>query len=131
MKDLTERQRPLSPFTQIYRWPITMVTSILHRITGIGLYIGSLFFIGWIVALALGPEAYGWATWFFGSPFGWLVLFGYTWVLMQHLMGAIRHFIWDTGAGYEKPVTQKLAWASLAGSVGLTALLWIVILLAL
>ncbi|WP_026380312.1 succinate dehydrogenase, cytochrome b556 subunit [Afifella pfennigii] len=124
-------RRPLSPFVQIFRWPITMVASILHRVTAIALYGGAILFVFWLVALAWGPGAYDFAVMLFGSWLGWLVLFAFTWVLMQHIMGGIRHFIWDTAKGLDKPGINHLAWASIVGGIALALVLWVAVLLAL
>src|SRR5690242_621669 len=91
--------RPLSPHLQIYRWPITMTMSILHRITGGALYFGTLLLAWWVIAAAAGPAYFETANAVFGSWFGRLVLFGYTWALIHHLLGGLRHFVWDFGAG--------------------------------
>jgi succinate dehydrogenase / fumarate reductase cytochrome b subunit len=72
--------RPLSPHLQIYRWSWTMAMSVAHRITGSALYAGTVLLTIWLVALASGPDAYASVAWFFGSPVGYLVLFGYTWI---------------------------------------------------
>ena len=118
--------RPLSPHLSIFRPLITMVMSIVHRITGMGLYFGMLFLAWWLLAAASGPEAFETADAFFGSWFGRLILFGFTWALIHHLLGGIRHLIWDTGAGYSAPVRNGLAWATIVGSVLLTLLVWVV-----
>ncbi|MHA6687982.1 succinate dehydrogenase, cytochrome b556 subunit [Mesorhizobium sp. A556] len=120
------KPRPLSPHLSIYRPPITMTMSIVHRITGIALYVGTLLVAWWLIAAA-GPQSYfDFVNGIFGSWFGRLVLFGYTWALMHHLAGGIRHFIWDTGAGLEKHTASKIAWATLVASVVLTVAIWIV-----
>ncbi|WP_454014040.1 succinate dehydrogenase, cytochrome b556 subunit [Aquamicrobium terrae] len=117
--------RPLSPHLTIYRPPITMTTSILHRITGGALYFGTLLVAWWLTAAA-GPQGYfDFVNGIFGSWFGRLVLLGYTWALMLHMLGGVRHFIWDTGAGLEKHTASKIAWATLVGSVLLTLAIWI------
>lgn len=119
------RQRPLSPHLTIYRPPITMTMSIVHRITGGALYFGTLLVVWWLVAAA-SPEAYfDFVSWVFGSWIGRIVLLGYTWALMHHMLGGIRHLIWDTGAALEKHTASKLAWATLAASLALTLLVWI------
>ena len=102
-----------------------MAMSVAHRITGVALYGGIALFAIWLVALASGPETFDSVQWFFGSPIGYLILFGYTWILMHHMLGGVRHLIWDTGAGLEKHNATLLAWATLAGSVLLTVLVWI------
>lgn len=120
------RQRPLSPHLSIYRPAITMTTSILHRITGGALYFGTLLVAWWLIAAATSEEYFNFVSWLYGSWFGLIVLFGYTWALMLHLLGGIRHLIWDTGTGLEKHTASKIAWATLIGSVVLTLLVWIV-----
>jgi len=92
--------RPLSPHLTIYRPLINMVMSIVHRITGMGLYFGMVLLAWWLLAAATGPGAFETANAFFGSWFGRLILFGFTWALLHHLLGGVRHLIWDTGAGY-------------------------------
>lgn len=118
--------RPLSPHLTIFRPLITMVMSIVHRITGGALYFGMLLLAWWLMAAAIGPGAFETANAFFGSWFGRLILFGFTWALLHHLLGGIRHLIWDLGVGFDPPVATKLAWATLAGSVALTLVVWVV-----
>ena len=118
--------RPLSPHLQIYGWTWTMTMSIFHRITGGALYFGMLLLAWWLMAAATGPGAFETASDFFGSWFGLLVLFGFTWALIHHLLGGIRHLIWDTGAGYSYRARNGLAWATLIGSVVLTLLIWVI-----
>jgi succinate dehydrogenase / fumarate reductase cytochrome b subunit len=118
--------RPLSPHLQVYRWTWTMAMSVAHRITGSALYGGTLLLAIWLVALASGPQAYANVQWLYGSLLGRLVFFGYTWVLLHHMLGGIRHLIWDTGRGYELAARMNLARATLIGSGALTVLVWIV-----
>lgn len=120
------KARPLSPHLSIYKPIPTMVMSIAHRITGVALYIGTAFFVWWLLAAASGPDAFATASAFFGSWLGRLILFGYTWALMHHLVGGLRHFVWDTGHGMEKDFSTKMAFATPIASVGLTLLIWIV-----
>ena len=120
--------RPLSPHLQIYRWPITMTMSILHRATGIAPYGATLLLAGWLIAAAAGPGPFEFANAVFGSWIGRIVLFGYTWALLHHLLGGLRHFVWDVGAGFSKSARDNLAWANIIGSAVLTILVWIVAL---
>lgn len=115
-------ERPLSPHLQIYRWPITMVLSILHRITGVGLGLGTLLLTWWLVAAALGPQHYATAQAVLGSWFGRLVLFGFTWALFLHLCNGIRHLFWDMGYGYQVKLANRTGWAALVVSGVLTVL---------
>jgi succinate dehydrogenase / fumarate reductase cytochrome b subunit len=118
-------ERPLSPHLLIYRWPVTMVMSILHRITGLGLYFGTLLVAWWLIAAASGPNAYATFAAFMSSLLGRLILLGYTWALIHHLLGGIRHLIWDLGYGFTANEREGLAWATVIGSVGLTIVLWV------
>lgn len=122
-------KRPLSPHLSIYKFRPTMVMSILHRITGGALYVGTLFFVWWLVAAASGPEAFSYASAFFGSIVGQLILFGYTWALLHHMFGGIRHLIWDTGHGLGKETSTLLAQATLVASLAVTLILWVGILI--
>jgi succinate dehydrogenase / fumarate reductase cytochrome b subunit len=79
----------------------------------------------WLVAAASGEAYFDWVNGIFGSILGRLVLFGYTWALLHHMLGGIRHFIWDTGRGFDPATSTKMAWATLAGSITLTILVWI------
>ena len=122
--------RPLSPHLSVWRPTITYVMSIVHRITGGILYVGMLFLAWWLVAAAGGPLAYANAEWFFSSWLGILVLFGLTWALLHHLLGGLRHLVWDTGAGFSAQGRNGLAWATIIGSVVLTLVVWIVVWVA-
>ena len=118
--------RPLSPHLSIYRPPITMTMSILHRITGGALYFGTLLVAWWLTAAAGPQEYFDFVNGIYGSWFGRLVLFGYAWALIHHMLGGIRHLVWDTAAYMEKQTSLKLGWATIAGSVVLTVLVWVV-----
>jgi succinate dehydrogenase / fumarate reductase cytochrome b subunit len=120
------RERPLSPHIQIYRWPLPMMMSIAHRVTGVGLYVGTLLVAWWLIAASSGPGSYARLSGFMNSWFGRLILFGYTWALLHHMLGGIRHLIWDTGRGFEQHEREWLSLATIVGSAGLTLLLWIV-----
>jgi succinate dehydrogenase / fumarate reductase, cytochrome b subunit len=127
MSDVTKPvERPLSPHLQIYRPMLTMMMSILHRITGAALYVGTLLIAWLLVAAASSPASYATAMGFLSSWFGKLILFGYTWALMHHMLGGIRHFIWDTGRGFGVEEREWLVKAGLAGSCALTLLIWLV-----
>jgi succinate dehydrogenase / fumarate reductase cytochrome b subunit len=121
--------RPLSPHLQVYRWSWTMAMSVFHRATGTALYMGIALFAVWLVALASGPRAFESVQWFFGSPLGYLVLFGYTWVLMHHMLGGVRHLVWDFGHGMEPAQRVNMARFTLIGSIILTVLIWAVAIL--
>ena len=121
-----QKARPLSPHLSVYRLIPTMLASIMHRITGVGLYFGTLLVAWWLIAAASGPAYFDFVNGFFGSWFGMLILLGYTWALMHHLLGGLRHFAWDTGRLLEKETATKLAYATFIGSGTLTVLIWLI-----
>jgi succinate dehydrogenase / fumarate reductase, cytochrome b subunit len=119
-----EKRRPLSPHLQIYRPMLTMIMSIAHRITGMALYFGTLLLAWFLIAAATGPGAYAAAASFLNSIPGKLILFGFTWALFHHLLGGIRHIIWDSGHGFAHPQREWLAQATLIGGIVLTVGVW-------
>lgn len=121
-------ERPLSPHLMIYAPQINMVMSILHRMTGAALYFGTLLLAWWLIAAASGPDYF---TFVSGALATWpckVVLFGYTWALIHHMLGGVRHFIWDSGRGYDLKTIDRLCWGSLAASVTLTLAIWAFVL---
>lgn len=117
--------RPLSPHLQIYRWSWTMAMSIAHRATGVALYAGTVLIALWLVAAASGPAAFETAQAVAGSVLGRLVMFGYSFALLHHMVGGLRHFVWDMGHGYDPQTRMNLAKYSVVVSGGLTLLVWI------
>lgn len=117
-------QRPLSPHLQVYAFPINMAMSILHRVTGAALYFGTLLLAWWLIAAASGPDYFASVSSVFASWPGQVVLLGYTWALLHHLLGGLRHFLWDTGRGYDLKSIDTLGWATIIISLGLTAAIW-------
>ena len=117
--------RPLSPHIGIWRWHVTMLASILHRATGMALYVGALILAAWAIALAVGPDAYAGFKAVLGSWLGKLVLFGLTVSAFYHLASGVRHLIWDTGAGLEPKKADAACLASIAFGVVAAVLLWI------
>lgn len=123
-----ETLRPLSPHLQIYRWSWTMAMSVFHRLTGLALYGGTVLLVWWLVALAIGPGAYEPVRWVMGSILGKLVLIGFTWALFHHMLGGLRHFLWDMGLAFERGPRMALAQLTLVGSVLLTIAVWALVL---
>ena len=122
----SQPERPLSPHLQIYRPMLTMTMSIVHRMTGAALYFGTLIVIWWLVALATGPVYFEYVQELLGSLIGRLILFGYTWALVHHAMGGIRHLIWDTGRGFDLDLVEWMARLNLAGSIIVTLVIWFI-----
>ncbi|MBV9066424.1 MAG: succinate dehydrogenase, cytochrome b556 subunit [Methylobacteriaceae bacterium] len=123
------RRRPLSPHLQVYRPMLTMMMSIVHRITGAALYVGALLLVYYLVAAANGPGSFATAAWLYGSIVGQIILFGFTWALLHHLLGGIRHAIWDTGYGMDHPAREYLAQGTAVGGITLTAVVWALVYL--
>ncbi len=118
-------ERPLSPHLQIYRWSWTMAMSIFHRVTGTANYLGTILVAVWLLAMATSAAAYDQVQWFFGTIIGRLILFGYTWSLMHHMLGGVRHLVWDFGYGMEPGTRMNMARFTLLGSITLTLLIWV------
>jgi succinate dehydrogenase / fumarate reductase cytochrome b subunit len=127
-----EMERPLSPFMfpMWYRFQITSALSILHRFTGIALAVGSILLAWWLIAVAAGGDAFGVTHAFIVSPIGLLMLFGWSVAFFYHLLSGIRHLFWDAGYGFEIRSAYRSGYAVLAGTVVLTALVWLYLYLA-
>ncbi|WP_298126146.1 succinate dehydrogenase, cytochrome b556 subunit [Brevundimonas sp.] len=119
------RPRPLSPHLQVWRWHVTMLGSILHRVTGSALVGGVILVALWLGALAFGPEAYATFVALAGSPLGLLVWIGLSLAAFYHLAAGVRHLIWDTGAGLTPRAANLLSSLSIAFAVVATIALWV------
>src|SRR5579872_381829 len=120
------RARPLSPHLSIYRPPMTMAMSIAHRISGGALYVGVLLLAWFLIAASADASSFAVFSGFISSFIGQIILFLVTWALFHHLVGGVRHIIWDSGYGLEKPMRDQMAWATLIGGFALTVLVWII-----
>jgi succinate dehydrogenase / fumarate reductase, cytochrome b subunit len=127
---MADTQRPLSPHLQIYKWQVQMVTSILHRATGIALAVGILMIVWGVLSLAAGEEAFNQFKICMGSPLGIILLIGWSWSFFYHLCNGIRHLIQDAGAGYAIPQFVRSSWMSVIGGIVLTLLAWAYVLTA-
>ena len=121
---MNNNDRPLSPHLSIYRWPITMATSILHRATGVGLAVGFVVFVAWLFDAASGPDAYSTFLGAMESSVGCVLLIGWSYAFFYHLANGVRHLVWDTGRGLEKEQATASAWFVIVASVVLTAAFW-------
>jgi succinate dehydrogenase / fumarate reductase cytochrome b subunit len=119
-----QRERPLSPHMQVWRWHITMATSILHRATGVALYVGALIAAAWAISLAQGPDAYATFKQVMGSPLGRLVMFGLTLSYFYHLANGVRHLVWDTGHGLDVKSANASAVLVFAFTAAATVAVW-------
>ncbi len=120
MADVNRGNRPLSPHLQIYRPQMTSISSILMRISGNALIVAALMITWWFVAAAAGPDAFATADAFLTSWFGKLVFLGSIWAIWYHLLGGIRHLIWDTGRALDVATAEMMGWGMVGGSILLT-----------
>lgn len=104
---------------------LTMMMSIMHRITGVALYFGSILIVWWFASAAQSDSYFSFVQSFFSHWFGRLLMFGFTWALLHHTIGGIRHFIWDLGRGFKLPTVENMARINLVGGLLLTVLLWV------
>jgi succinate dehydrogenase / fumarate reductase cytochrome b subunit len=118
-------QRPLSPHLQVYRWPPTMLASILNRATGIAISVGSLLLVWWLAAAAMGPDAFNLVQNFVRSPLGLLLMLGWSAALFYHLFGGIRHLAWDMGYGFAKPSLNPVTYLVIGLTGIATAAVWL------
>jgi succinate dehydrogenase / fumarate reductase cytochrome b subunit len=121
---MSNNGRPLSPHISIYRWPITMTVSILHRATGIALSVGFVVLSLWLFDAASGAEHYGVLMSYLDTVVGKILLIGWSFSFFFHLGNGVRHFFWDIGRGFEKSTADASAWFVLIFAVVLTALFW-------
>jgi succinate dehydrogenase / fumarate reductase cytochrome b subunit len=127
MADVNRGNRPLSPHMSIYRFQLPAITSILTRITGNALIVGSLLVVWWLLAAATSPHYFDMVNAILTSWFGDLVMFGSVWALWYHLLAGVRHLIWDQVVGLEMQAAERLGWAVVIGSVVLTLLTVVVL----
>ena len=119
-------RRPLSPHVQVYRWPLSMALSIAHRISGVGLGIGTLLMTAWLLSAATSGDGFDRFQAFLGSAFGIFLLFCWSIALVFHLMSGMRHLWMDTVHGFDEKAYHNSGIAVLAGTGVLIALIWIV-----
>lgn len=122
-----DSQRPMSPHLFIYRWPMTMAVSILHRVTGVMLSLGLIVLVAWLAAAAGGAESYEQFAGLMSSIAGRVFLILWSAALFFHLANGVRHLFWDVGLGFEIPQANASGWAVIAGTVVLTLVYWLAI----
>ena len=123
---MSNTERPLSPHISIYRWPITMTLSILHRGTGLALAVGFLVLAAWLVSAASGAVEYADFMALVATPLGRLLMIGWTFAFFYHLANGIRHLVWDAGHGFEKSQATASAWFVLVTATVATVIFWVV-----
>ena len=127
MADVNRGNRPLSPHLTIYRPQMTSISSIFVRITGNALLAATLLLIAWLLAASTSAVAFDWVQRVITSWFGDLVFLLSLWALWYHMLGGLRHLIWDTGRGLELKAAERMGWMMIIGSLLLTAftVIWI------
>ncbi len=121
---MSNEGRPLSPHLSVYRWPITMTLSILHRMTGAGLSLGFAVFALWLMSVASGEASYSEFSGLLQSGLGQLMLIGWSYAFFFHLANGVRHLFWDLGLGFEIQQARRSAWFVILLSVALTVSFW-------
>lgn len=116
--------RPTSPHMSVYRWPISMTLSILHRMTGVALAVGLVVYVAWLMAAAGGSTDYRQFVDLMQTPLGRIALVGWSLAFFFHLCNGVRHLFWDTGRGFEMSQVNASAWTALVASVVMTLLYW-------
>lgn len=124
---MSNTERPLSPHLSIYRWPITMTLSILHRVTGVAMSVGFIALAAWLTAAAVGPQAYDQFAGLLSTPIGRVVLVGWSFAFFFHLANGVRHLFWDFGHGFETHQANASAWFVLLLAVGMTVVYWMLL----
>ncbi|MBB5877318.1 MULTISPECIES: succinate dehydrogenase, cytochrome b556 subunit [Xanthomonas] len=125
---MATRERPLSPHLQVYRWQIQMVTSILHRATGIVLSLGALIIAAALLVLMLGPASWNCFRGMAGAWYGQVFLFAWSWAFAYHLCNGLRHIVQDFGHGFSIPAFVRSSWMSVIASLVIVALIWAYVL---
>jgi len=118
-------KNPLSPHLQIYRWQISSLLSITHRIVGVVNTIAITLICLWTISLVFGEENYQLLNFFFQSFFGKFVIISLIWSFSFHSLNEIRHLIWDLGYGYDLKVSKITGIITIVGSIVLTILIYL------
>ena len=121
---MKQSARPLSPHLSVYRWPITMMLSILHRASGVALSIGLLVFAAWLLVVSGEARVYTSFVELLASPLGRAALFAWSAAFFFHLANGIRHLVWDAGRGFEKSQANRSSWFVVAFTVVATLAFW-------
>ena len=124
---MSDTKSPLSPHLSIYRWPITMTLSILHRVTGVAMSVGLIVLCAWLISAAAGAADYERVVGLLSTMIGKLMLIGFSFAFFFHLANGVRHLVWDVGYGFEKHQANASAWFVLLLAGGMTAAYWILL----
>ncbi|MCK4946399.1 MAG: succinate dehydrogenase, cytochrome b556 subunit [Alphaproteobacteria bacterium] len=124
---MSKIDRPLSPHVEIYKWPFPAILSISHRATGAGLALGAILVTVWLFAALSGDDAFALVQRFRESIIGRLMLFGWLFAFVYHLLNGVRHMRWDAGYGFDLKSTYRSGWIMVCGTVIISVLTWIIV----
>ncbi len=124
---MSDTKSPLSPHLSIYRWPITMTLSILHRVTGVAMSVGLVVLCAWLMSAAAGAADYERVVSLLSTMIGKLMLIGFSFAFFFHLANGVRHLVWDVGYGFEIYQANASAWFVLLLAGGMTAAFWMLL----
>ena len=122
---MNDSNNPLSPHLQIYRWQVSSLLSIIHRISGVINLLALILIFFWLLVLSFGENNYELFLILINSFFGKFVLIGFTWSMNFHLLSGIRHLIWDLGYGFEIKTANISGVIVIISSLVLTILFWL------
>ena len=122
---MSDSKNPLSPHLQIYRWHISSLLSITHRISGIINLLGLILIFFWLLVLSLGESNYELFLLLINSFFGKFFLIGLTWSMSFHILSGIRHLAWDLGYGFEIKTANISGLIVIISSLVLTVIIWL------
>ena len=123
---MNDSKNPLSPHLQIYRWHISSLLSITHRISGVINLLALILIFFWLIALSLGENNYESFLLIINSFFGKFILIGFTWSMIFHLFSGVRHLVWDLGYGFEIKTANISGIIVILLSLILTIVFWLV-----
>jgi len=124
---MSKIDRPLSPYFEIFKWPVPAMLSISHRITGAGLALGAILITIWLFAALSGDDAFALVQRFRDSIIGRLMLFGWLFAFVYHLLNGVRHMRWDAGYGFDLKSTYRSGWILVCSTVIISVLIWIIV----
>ena len=122
---MNDFNNPLSPHLQIYRWHISSLLSITHRIAGVINLLALIFIFFWLIALSLGESNYESFLLIINSFFGKFILIGFSWSMSFHLLSGLRHLVWDLGYGFEIKTANVSGIIVIIFSLALTIIFWL------
>ena len=122
---MNDTKNPISPHLQIYRWHISSLLSIIHRISGVINLLALILIFFWLIILSFGENNYELFLFVINSFFGKFILIGFSWSMIFHLLSGIRHLAWDLGYGFEIKTANISGAVVIISSLVLTIIFWL------